>query len=52
MAYNDQVFLNASGLTFCLEAIHVWHCSLHASYLISTNPNKIVGLHKNINVNP
>jgi hypothetical protein len=28
MAHNDQVFLGASGPTFCFEAIEIWHDSL------------------------
>ena len=50
MAHNDQVFSNASGSTFCFEAIDIGHRLLPPSYKIPTNPNKIVGLHKCIKI--
>ena len=50
MAHNDQVFSNASGSTFCFEAIDIRHCLLPPSYKIPTNPNKTAGLHKCIKI--
>jgi hypothetical protein len=50
MAHNAQLFLNASEPTFFFEIIDIWHHSLPTSYLIPTNPNKIIRLHKTIKI--